>query len=85
MWDAQFILGGELRDGDDEYYADYYAEDIREQVVPIEPGDEAVFEASKPGHKIINAFGIREDVHVILRRYGLFSEWIDGGTVGIYE
>lgn len=71
QWDAHFILGAELRTAVDVYFADYYDQDIREYV--------------NSDGKIINACGIRQDVIEILDKSGLYAEWIDPGTVGIYD
>lgn len=68
---AHFVLGGELRDDNDSYWADYYQEELVESM-----GDNGV---------ILNAFGIRTQVHDILRKHGLFAEWINAGMVGIYD
>lgn len=69
---AHFILGGELRTADDSYFADYYQHDIREKLDP-ETG------------KILNAFGVRQDVIDILDAEGLFAEWINPGMMGVYD
>lgn len=66
---AYFVIGAELRDCDDVYFCDYYHEEIRESVVD---------------GKVINAFGIRQDVHEILDANGLYAEWINAGQVGVY-
>ena len=71
QWGAHFILSGELADSNSSYFADYYGECIREYI--DEDG------------KTVNAFGIRQDVIEILKAYRLFAEWIDPGTVGIYD
>jgi|TARA_Y100000310_G_C20698487_1_gene827449 hypothetical protein len=66
-----FILGAELRDGDDKYFADYYQNELREYI------DES--------GRIHNAFGIHDAVHAILDKYGLYAEWINPGQMGIYD
>ena len=76
---AYFILGGELRDFDDSYFADYYQQDIREAWHPDDK------EKPIAERRIINAFGIRQDVHDILRKHGLYAEWINPGMCGIYD
>lgn len=74
---CEFIIGGELRTNDDEYFADYYQETIRERWdrtdVPISE------------RRVINAFGVRQDVVDILDANGLWSEWINAGQLGIYQ
>lgn len=84
QWGAHFILGAELRDSNDSYFADYYQEDVREQF-----DDSADVNAPHAllinGRVVMNAHGIREDVNRILRAHNLYCEWIDGGTVGIYD
>lgn len=67
-----FILGAELRDGDDHLFADYYQEEVHEYL-------------DDDSGNIINAFGIREDVRLILDKHNLFGEWINPGQVGIYN
>lgn len=71
QWGAHFILSGERESDDSGLWADYYGEEIVETV------DE--------GQAILNAFGIRESVHEILRASDLYAEWIDPGTLGIYD
>lgn len=71
QWGAHFIISAELRDSNDSLFADYYGEEI------IEGYDES--------GEIVNAFGILESVNVILRDNGLFAEFIDPGTVGVYD
>jgi hypothetical protein len=71
QWGAHFILGAERRTSDDRLFADHYCEEIKEH-------------RNEDG-KIINAFGIRQDVIDILDANELYAEWIDGGTVGIYS
>lgn len=66
-----FILGAELRDGDDSLFADYYQGEVKEY-----QNDDGV---------IINAFGIRQDVIDILTEHNLFGEWQNPGQVGIYN
>lgn len=66
---AHFIISGE-----DNYpvaVADYWQEYMKEHV--------------DAAGKIQNAFGIATFVHEILRANGLYAEWIDGGTVGVYD
>ena len=84
-WNAHFILSGELQNADSKLAADYYQEMIREQVVEdhSEPGDWVW--RLPDGRIILNAFGIQEEIHRILRRHGLHAEWIDGGTLGVYD
>ena len=67
---CEFIIGAELRTDGDMYFADYYAEEIREQIID---------------GKIINAFGVRQDVIDILEKHGLWSEWINPGQLGVYQ
>lgn len=69
-YNAQFLLGAELRNSEDRYFADYYCEEVKEEV-------------DSKG-EVINAWGIHEDVHKILKKYNLRAEWIDAGLVGIY-
>lgn len=68
-WGAEFILSAE--DNVDTVWADYYEAAHLERVT--ENGD------------IEWAYGINQIVHVILKEYGLMTEWIDPGTVGIYQ
>jgi hypothetical protein len=68
---AEFLLGAELRTNDDKLFADYYREEIREYM--------------RDDGKIINAWGVRQDVHDILAKNSLRTEWINGGLVGIYK
>lgn len=68
---AYFIIGAELRDDKDTYYCDYYQYQVKEQL--------------DGNGEIINAFGIREDVHKILSKHSLFAEWINPGQVGVYD
>ena len=70
-WGEHFILSAELRDRDDAYFADYYTENLKEYV--------------DGNGKLQNPFGIRTDVNDILRANNLYAEWIDPGTVGIYD
>lgn len=76
---AFFILGAELRDGNDSYFADYYQEEIKEHWHPED--------INKPllQRRIINAHGIRQDVINILDKYNLYAEWINPGMCGIYS
>lgn len=71
QWGAHFILSAELRCHSDQLFADYYHQEINEHY-------------SDDG-QIINACGIRQDVIDILNKNGLYAEWIDPGTVGIYD
>lgn len=68
---AHFIIGGELRDSDDHYFCDYYGEEVKEYV--------------DANGRIVNAFGIRQDVRDILEANGLHAEWINAGMVGVYD
>lgn len=66
---AHFIISGE-----NNYpvtVADYWQEYMKEYV--------------DDNGKIQNAFGIATFVHDILQANGLYAEWIDGGTVGVYD
>ncbi len=72
QWGAHFILSAEDRDSNGLLFADYYAEEIRE-------------ETDAESGLILNAFGVREDVAEILRANSLFAEFIDPGTIGIYD
>lgn len=67
---CEFIIGAELRTNDDTLFCDYYQEEVREQVVD---------------GKVINAFGIRQDVADIIDKNGLFAEWRNPGQVAIYQ
>lgn len=84
QWGADFILSAEDMDSDGRNLADYYQEMVREQF-----DDSADVNAPNAmilnGRVLMNAFGIREDVHRILRANALRAEWIDGGTIGIYQ
>jgi len=67
---AHFILSGE-----DNYpvpVADYYRETLTEY-------------QDKATGKIHNAFGIADFVHEILKKNNLYAEWIDAGTLGVYD
>jgi hypothetical protein len=66
-----FIIGAELRDDDDVLFADYYGKEIKEFI-----DNEGV---------IHHAFGVRDDVHKILNKYNLFSEWMNPGQLGVYD
>lgn len=68
---VHFIIGGELRTGDDQYFADYYQEQVWEHV--------------DDSGKIVNAFGVRQDVIDILDKYSLFSEWINPAQLGVWD
>ena len=70
QWGAHFILSAEHRH-DGRLFADTYHEEIREH--------------RNDAGEIVNAFGIRQDVIEILDTNNLFAEWIDAGTVGIYD
>jgi len=67
---AHFVIGAELRDSTDQRYCDYYQEEVKEHVA---------------AGRIVNAFGIRQDVLDILAANGLFAEWINAGMVGVYD
>lgn len=69
-YNAEFLIGGELRTSDDVYFCDYWREELREYI--DEDG------------RIQNPFGIRTDVYDILEANGLYAEWINGGLVGVY-
>lgn len=67
---AHFILSGE-----DNYptpVACFYGEYLREY-------------KDKETGKIHNAFGIADFVHNILKKNSLYAEWIDAGTLGVYD
>ncbi len=66
---CQFVLGAERQTNDSPLFADYYQEEIREHV--------------KDG-KVINAWGVRQDVRDVLDANGLWDEWINAGMTGIY-
>ena len=68
---CEFIIGAELRNSDDEYFCDYYQYSLKEYL-------------DKKGN-IVNAFGIREDVWKILKKYDLTAEWFNPAQVGIYS
>lgn len=68
-WGAHFIISGE--DNYPRPVADYWREYLKEYV------DET--------GKIQNAFGIATFVNDILAANDLYAEWIDGGTVGVYD
>lgn len=72
QWGAHFILSAELEKAGDSLFADYY-------------GDEIVEYRDSDTGEIINAFGIRQCVIDILSANGLYAEYIDPGTVGIYD
>ena len=82
---AHFVIGGELRDSGDVYYADYYQEDLRER--HAKPGEDGVtFKSYKGGtYIVVNPFGIRTDVYKILDEHGLSAEWNDPGTLTIWD
>ena len=67
---SQFILSAEDRGADGRLFADNYRDEIREYV--------------DGGGRVINAWGVRQDVRDILDRYGLMDEWINAGATGIY-
>ena len=68
---CEFIIGAELRNSDDEYFCDYYGYSFEEHL-------------DKKGN-IVNAFGIREDVWKILKKYELTAEWFNPAQVGVYS
>lgn len=68
---AHFIIGAELRNDRDRYYADHYGHEVRE------------FEDDSG--KIVNQFNVREDVWKVLRPLGLTIEWINAAQVGVYD
>lgn len=68
---AHFVIGGELRHAEDRYFADYWQEEIIEEL--------------DDNGKVVNAFGVREDVWRILRSNDLTVEWINGGMAGVYD
>ena len=82
---AHFILGGELRDRDDNYFADYWQEELREHLRDVKPGEDTTNLRIINGRVCENPFGIRTDVDAILTKYGLYAEWINGGMCGIYD
>jgi len=69
---AEFIMSGEDVDKNGYVVADFYQEYIREHW-----NDDKT--------KILNVGGIRTDINDILAKNGLMAEWIDGGTIGIYQ
>ena len=71
QWGAHFLIGAESRTGHDIPVGDYYREYIREYVDNV--------------GKIQNAFGIRTVIHDILDANNLYAEWIDAGTIGVYD
>lgn len=84
QWGAHFILSAEKETNDSELWADYYQEEIREKF--DDSGDvNAPYAHLIDGRVLLNAFGIRESVHRVLRANGLYCEWIDPGTLGIYD
>lgn len=85
QWGAHFILSGELESAGSTLWADYYQEEIRESLDYDAAQNESHCFRTADGTVIRNAFGIRESVHKILRANGLHCEWIDGGTLGIYD
>ncbi|AFU88190.1 hypothetical protein CcrColossus_gp320 [Caulobacter phage CcrColossus] len=74
---THFIIGAELRDNDDSLFCDYYQEDVRER---WDREDVPVAE-----RKILNAQGIKTEVHDVLKKHGLYAEWINPGQVGVYD
>lgn len=68
---ANFIIGAELRNSEDRYFADYYGEEIREYI--------------DDNGAVINAFGVRQDVIDILDHNNLRSEWINPAQLGVYD
>ena len=81
---AQFIMGAELRNNEDKYYADYYGYTVNEQEIN-DCGDEYSYRVHEKGPIIINVNNVLEDVWRILREHNLMAEWINPGTVGIYN
>lgn len=77
-YNAYFLIGGELRTADDQYFCDYYQEELKEHYHP----DDMHLDWKE--RRIENPFGIRTDVHNILKKNGLYAEWINGGLVGVY-
>lgn len=75
---AQFILGAELRTGDDHYFADYYQYEVKERYHP----DDA--DKAPRDRRILNISGVRQDVIEILDKHGLYFEWINAGMGGVY-
>ncbi len=75
---AQFLLGAELRDSNDHYFADYYGEEVKEHYHPDD------LEKPHRERRILNIANVREDVWEILRKHGLYVEWINAGLAGIY-
>lgn len=71
----EFVISAEdycpLPDGSEALAADYYLGFFPEREDP-ETG------------KIINAFGIRQDIHDVLDKYNLHADWINPDTVGVY-
>lgn len=66
---GHFIISGE--DNHPLAVADYYHEYLTEHV---------------DGNGVIqNAFGIATFVHDILKKNGLYAEWINPGMVGVYD
>lgn len=72
---GHFVISGE----DGKGFADYYQEYTREH---YHPDDTDLPHAAR---RIENAFGIRTDVNKILDKHGLYAEWIDPGTLGVYD
>ena len=70
QWGAHFIISAD--DNVDEVWADYYDGPMLERV------DE------KTG-KIVWRFGVNPKITDILDECGLYDEWIDPGTIGVYD
>jgi len=70
-WNSHFIISGEDFDANGMPVADYYQEYLKEYV-----NDDG---------KIENPFGVRTDVVDTLAANGLYAEWIDAGTLGVYD
>lgn len=78
QWGGLFAISGECN-GDSthggDWWADYWGMSSLERY--SDPDD-------KDSH-ILNAFGINESIHEILRKHGLYTEWINAGVVGVFR
>lgn len=88
---AHFVIGAELRHRGDTLFADMYGDEICEEIIGQDEyrrrhGDTRwSYRVYKGDQFIVNAFGVREDVHRILKQHGLQAEWINAAMVGIYD